>query len=201
MDGTALSLKIFQDLDPSKVTQEDLSEISKFLWQEKKEPSIDFRNPSHLLAIYRLRAELLDEQELDPAHLYGAAAPIINTLIFYETRANLSPLQKDILEYKLSKRSNICIAEEINSKYGKSYNDNYISTIFHQKIIPLIADAAQKHLDIVENLFYPENFKKCKDCGRILLLNTDNFMRQKKSSDGFAPRCKACEKIKRSKYK
>ena len=201
MDDTKLAQKLFGELQPSNFSQEDLQEISDFLWKEKKGPFIDFSNPTHLLAIYRLRAELMDEQEIDPAHLYGAADSIVKTLIYYEEKANLSPLQKDILEYKLSKRSNICIAEEINKKYNKSYNDNYISTIFHQKIIPQIADAAREHLEIVENLFYPENFKKCRDCGRVLLLTTDNFMRQKKSSDGFSPRCKACEKIKRSKYK
>lgn len=143
----------------------------------------------------------MNEQEIDPSNLYGAAAHIVKTLKYYEDKANLTDLQKDILEDKIIKRSNICIAESINKKYNKSYNDNYISTIFHQHILPQIAAAASNHLEIVQNLFYPENFKKCKDCGRVLLLSPDNFMRQKKSSDGFAPRCKVCEKIKRSKYK
>lgn len=200
-DDTKLAHKIFGELIPQNFNEEELKELSDFLWKEKKEPYIDFRDTKHLLEIYKLRADLMDEHELDPAHLYGSAGHIINTLLYYEERANLSPLQKDILEYKLNKRSNICIAEEINKKYNKTYNDNYISTIFHQKILPQIADAAREHLEIVENLFYPENFKKCKDCGRVLLLTADNFMHQKKSADGFSPRCKACEKIKRSKYK
>ena len=200
-DDTKLAQKLFGELVPSNFSEQDLKEISNFLWREKKEPYIDFANPTHLLAIYKQRAELMDEQEIDPAHLYSAADPIVKTLIYYEEHANLTPLQKDILEFKLNKRSNIVIAEEINKKYNKSYNDNYISTIFHQKVIPQIANAAKEHLEIVENLFYPENFKRCRDCGRVLLLTADNFMHQKKSSDGFSPRCKACEKIKRSKYK
>ena len=91
------------------------------------------------------------------------------------------------------------IADIINEKYGTSYNDNYISTIFHQKILPQIAQAATDHYEIVKNLFFPENFKVCKDCGRPLLRDPEIFTRQKKANDGFAPRCKACEKKRRAK--
>ena len=101
---------------------------------------------------------------------------------------------------KLAHKLNSEIASFLNKKYDKHYNENYISTLFHQKLIPQIAQAAIEHRDIAENLFFPENFKKCRDCGRVLLLNADNFVRQKKSMDGFAPRCKKCEKLKRSKY-
>ena len=101
---------------------------------------------------------------------------------------------------KLKFKQNSEIASYVNKTYNKSYNDNYISTIFHQKIISSIAEAAREHREIMENIFYPENFKKCKDCGKTLLMNTDNFVRQKKSNDGFSPRCKRCEKEKRSRY-
>ena len=69
------------------------------------------------------------------------------------------------------------IADYINKKYGKNYNENYISTIYHQKILAAIADAATNHYNVIKNVFYPENFKYCIDCGRLLLMDTNNFMK------------------------
>lgn len=196
-----LQKKIFGEVKPSDFSAEELKEISKILWQEKQPNAIDFTNETHILNLYTARADLRDAQEEDPSQIYGAAAAIVETLKYYEDQANLTPLQKDLLELKLQHKQNSDIANYINKTYKKSYNDNYISTIFHQKIIPQIAEAARTHREIMENIFYPENFKKCKDCGRVLLLNNKNFVKQKKSNDGFSPRCKACEKLKRSKYK
>ena len=203
-DESQLSDKIFntaREPAPNDFTEEDLKTISKLLWKPQTKLYIDFTNPEHVLNVYLMRADLQDQQIEDPHNIYGAAARILNTLEYYETRANLSQLQKDLLELKLRNIPNLEIAKQINSTYNKSYNENYISTIFHQKIIPSVADAALAHREILENIFYPENFKKCKDCGRVLLMTSDNFVKQKKSSDGFSPRCKQCEKIKRSKYK
>lgn len=53
----------------------------------------------------------------------------------------------------------------------------------------------------MENIFFPENFKTCKDCGRVFLRNELNFVRKSKSSDGFSPRCKECEKLLRERRK
>jgi len=53
----------------------------------------------------------------------------------------------------------------------------------------------------MENIFYPENFKKCKDCGKLYLRAPEFFMRQHKTPDGFSPRCKSCQRIKREKEK
>ena len=203
-DDSQLSDKIFncaRPPAPPDFGEEDLEKISKLLWKPQTNIYIDFTNPEHVLNIYLMRADLRDQQLEDPHNIYGAAAHLLNTLEYYETRANLTPLQKDLLELKLRNTPNLEIAKQINKTYNKSYNENYISTIFHQKIIPSVADAALAHREILENIFYPENFKKCKDCGQILLMNSDNFVKQKKSSDGFSPRCKQCEKVKRSKYK
>lgn len=60
---------------------------------------------------------------------------------------------------KLAKKKNVDIAWEINKKYNKTYTPNYISTIFRQRIIPHINDAAKMHKEIIGNIFFPENFK------------------------------------------
>lgn len=203
-DESRLSAKIFnveRTPEPNDFGEEELKQITELLWKPKTSQYIDFTKPEHVLNVYLLRADLRDAEMEDPKSIYGAAGRILCTLEFYETHANLSPLQKDLLELKLHNTTNLEIAKQLNKTYNKSYNENYISTIFHQKIIRSIAAAASEHREILENIFYPENFKKCRDCGRTLLMTSDNFVKQKKSSDGFSPRCKACEKIKRSRYK
>ena len=200
----SLSLSLFKNPYPGQFSDEQLRQISDIVWGAEQIDGklvFDFRNPYHVWCAYILKEDLQDEAMQDPSQIYSAAAAIVETLEYYEKRANLSELQKDLLRMKLEKRQNYDIATFLNQKYGKSYNENYISTIFHQKVLAQIAAAAQEHYDIVSNLFFPENFKRCKDCGQVLLLTTNNFVRQKKSKDGFAPRCKRCERKKRSRYK
>jgi len=91
---------------------------------------IDFTNDAHVLNLYIQRADLMDASAEDPGQIYGAAGAVVKTLIYYEECANLTPLQKDLLELKLRKVSNLNIAAMLNEKYNKSYNENYISTIY-----------------------------------------------------------------------
>ena len=196
-DESDLAQKIFDDPWPAMFTDEELRQVSDLLWHPPEAVFMfDFRRPEHILQLYLTRADLREEEDRS---LEGNAGFLVKTLQYYEDRAHLSDMQKEILEYKLQKKSNMQIATAINMKYNKSYNDNYISTIFHQKIIPSVAEAAVLHQKTMENIFFPENFKRCKDCGRTFLMTPDFFVRQKKSSDGFSPRCKTCEKIKRNK--
>lgn len=193
--------KIFGDPNPYIFTDEEKERISQDLWKHTTNPVLDFTNPKHVLALINSKHDLEDAAIEDPEGIYGAAGALVKTLDYYISKAHLKDALRDILGYKLENWSNLQIARQVNKDYDKTYNENYISTLFHQKIVPAIAQAAQEHREILENIFFPENFKKCKDCGRVLLINNTNFMRQKKSSDGFAPRCKKCEKLKRSKYK
>jgi hypothetical protein len=95
---------------------------------------------------------------------------------------------------KLHKKKNTDIAWDINHKYGKTYTPNYISTIFRQRIIPKINEAATMHKEIIANIFFPENFKQCTACGEIKLRCPENFTRKSRANDGFSSRCKICEK-------
>ena len=95
---------------------------------------------------------------------------------------------------KLAKKKNTDIAWDINHKYNKSYTPNYISTIFRQRIIPKINEAATMHKEIISNIFFPENFKRCTTCGELKLRCPENFTRKSRANDGFASRCKVCEK-------
>ena len=102
---------------------------------------------------------------------------------------------------KIRKVQNQDIADFVNKKYGKKYRANYISTLYCKKCLGSIAQTAKRHREVLENVFFPENFKKCKDCGKVLLVDEENFVRRSRSNDGFSPRCKKCEKIKRENKK
>lgn len=201
-NNSTLSQKIFSwPPDPNNFNEEELKKISDLIWAEQKKESLNFENPEHILALYKSYTDLKDDMAEDPDQIYGSAAAVIRTLEFYESVAKLSDLQRELLQMKIQQKSNNEIKDIINEKYGTTYNDNYISTIYRQKILPSIAQAAAYHRQIMENIFYPENFKKCKDCGRLLLRSPDFFMRQCKASDGYAPRCKSCQKKKREEKK
>jgi hypothetical protein len=73
--------------------------------------------------------------------------------------------------------------------------------IYRQKIIPAIIEAVQYHLRVCENLFFPEEFKECNTCGRLLLRDSYNFVRKSRSKDGFTNRCKRCDKADRERKK
>ena len=198
--------KLFNPLkmpEPSDFTEKELAQISKLLWSRpKQKPSryFDFSDPEHLYNMFLMLDDIEDyvEKHNDSE---STLSFFLKTATFYIERADLTESQKEILTLKIRKVTNQNIAVYINKKYGKTYNDNYISTIFRQKILTKIAETVQLHREIAENLFFKENFKSCRDCGTTLLLHPNNFVRKAKSKDGFAIRCKKCEKEKRQRSK
>ena len=69
------------------------------------------------------------------------------------------------------------------------------------EIIKQINEAAVYHEQIVQNLFFSEEFKKCSACGRTLLKSPRNFVRKSRSKDGYANKCKCCDKKDRQNKK
>ena len=159
----------------------------------------DFRNLEHIYNLFAMFYEMSltkeEEEELFDVNRGG----LMRALNYYIRMADLSDAQRDILGMKLKKMKNADIAYEINKKYKKSYTANYISTIFRQRIIVKINEAAAYHVKIIENLCYPEEWKTCTCCGRTLLRDSENFTKKTRSKDGFTARCKKCEKTARNK--
>ena len=198
-----------KELDPNAYSEEELKIISDYLWNKKEERArsesqsnflvIDFRELEHVYNMLLLYFDLEDEsmkEEID-----SETDSLLRTLFFYSDMANLTEVQKEILNLKIKKVKNQDISSYINKKFGKSYTANYISTIFRQKIIKQINDAAAFHMEIIENIFFPENFKKCSTCGKVKLKNSENFVKKTRSKDGYSNRCKKCDKIEREKKK
>lgn len=200
-----LLFRIWRDLIPTNYSNEDLEVISDLLWKKKNyAPSsnqhwIDFRDLEHVYQIFQVFFELTDAATVAE---FGSNLPaLMRTLEFYVQGADLTDIQREILDMKLRKIKNQDIAIAINSKWKKSYTPNYISTIFRQRIIPKINDAAKYHEKVVGNLFFEEEFKTCTGCGVTMLRDSENFTRKSRSADGFTTRCKRCEKEARNRDK
>lgn len=194
------------DFDPGALDDKSLQLISDLIWKKKninKKRIFDFRELDAVYQLYLFKEELGDkvEKNKEESLVENNLDKLLDTLNFYEQIADLTDAQREILVLKEQKKKNVDIASYVNKKYGKNYTANYISTIFKQKIIGKINDAAKLHQDTIENCFFEENFKKCTDCGRILLLDKRNWVKKSRSKDGFQNRCKRCEKKNREKKK
>lgn len=197
-----LETKLFPHLHNIEVEnykEKDLKEISKIYWKKREEEKnleekiyFSFKNLDHVYQLFLFFFEV--EEEGFKKNLEDTSQELLQTLEFYIEEADLTPLQREILELKKRKIPNIKIAATINEKYGKKYTVNYISTIFTQQIIKKITEAAQLHELIISNIFFKENFKKCTKCGDMVLKDANFFMRKSRASDGFVSRCKICER-------
>lgn len=193
------------NFDPAAFDEEQLRLISNLVWKkkdiDKKKRIFDFRNLEAVYQLYLFKEDFDDRlEEVEYNHIIeNNLSQLLETLNFYEQIADLTDIQREILRMKEKKQKNAEIAGYINKKYGKSYTANYISTIFRQKIIVKINEAAELHRDTIENCFFPENFRKCPDCGRVLLLDARNWVRKVRSKDGFQNKCKRCEREQRKR--
>lgn len=201
-----LAKLIFQDFDQlakQKLEEKELQRISAFFWEkeeeQKKSPKIqfDFTDLETLYELF-LQLENFEDEEIT---VFSTSSYLIQTLNFYIRQADLTDAQREILELKIRKVKNQDIANYINKKYGKTYTINYISTIFRQKIIPSINNAAIYHKQIIRSLPFEEEFKVCTKCGRRLLRDPVNFVRKSRAKDGLSNHCKACDKRDREEKK
>ena len=199
----ALLFRPWEDLHPWAYNESQLEEISDHIWKKEaykptaNQKYIDFRELEHVYQLFQLFFELEDAAEV--AEMESNLPQLMATLKFYTEQAELSEVQREILDMKLRKVKNIDIADVINKKWGKSYTANYISTIFRQRIIPKINEAAAYHAKLASNVFFEEEFKTCTGCKKIMLRDTNNFTRKARSKDGYTTRCKKCEKASRNK--
>lgn len=164
--------------------------------------SIDFRDPEQIYILITQYDELRDTAAaLMINHVDSPIPNLLKTLEYYISNTILSDSQRDILSMKRAGQKNNDIVAHINSTYNKTYTANYISTIYHKKILPAIANAATYHEKLYYALNDPLNFKRCSTCGTYYLRSEDNFVRKTRARDGFANRCKLCDKLARASAK
>ncbi len=205
LSSNHLIFKPFSQLTPDNFTYNELKQISLYYWEKRDEealaPSIffDYREPEHIYNLFLQFDEIQEEFSEKPFD--STIDQVLSTLNYYISITELTPIYQEILQLKIDKVKNQRIAAHINKKYGKSYSANYISTIFRQKIIKQICEAVTYHSKIIENLAFPENFKKCTSCGRTLLKDSYNFVKKSRAKDGFSNKCKCCDKKEREEKK
>ena len=187
--------KIWQWPIQPNFQEEELEFLVREIWKEQPTESLyfDFRNVEHLYNAFLQLNDLKDAVATEESAESNLGA-FVETLEFYAAAADLNESQRLIFELKVAHKQNSEIASIINSKYGTHYNENYISTIWRKKILEEIALIPTLQLEELKEVFYPENWKKCTRCGRLLRRDPRYFMRKKTSSDGLGSRCKKCEK-------
>lgn len=201
IDGSEEQGLVFQDIEnlyPKFFSESDLKKISHTYWYHKEMDTklfFDFTNEDHVYALLCSYVDLKSEIRSDD--FISTTKFLFPTLEFYIRNSNLSDAYKEILDLKIHHTRNTDIIKIVNQKYNKAYTDNYISTIFKQKIVNKITHTAALHEKIVSNLFFSEEFGECITCHRQLLLDTEFFTRKQKSKSGYSSRCKQCEREKR----
>lgn len=203
LKGDPLSPLVFREwekLNPYTYSDEELDRLIRYYWDKKSQSRpllfFDFRELEH---VYELLNQWEELEEFQTTDLNSNLNKLLDTLKYYVEMTDLTEAQREILDLKINKTKNSDIASCINKKYGKSYTANYISTIFRQKIIPSINQTAIFHALVIENMCFTENFKKCRGCGKWLLIDAENFVRKSRSKDGFSAKCKICDRLDRQK--
>ena len=200
-----LLFREMENLIPSSYTTAELEQIVKYYWQKNQQKKaigalyFDFQELEHVYELFGQLEEI--EESIDELPVESNLGKLAKTLQYYIGLTELTEAQKEVLDLKIQKWKNQDIADLVNKKHGKTYTANYISTIFRQKIIPRINETVSLHTLIVENLTFPENFKKCNGCGRTLLADSVYFVRKTRSKDGLSTKCKKCDKEEREKKK
>ena len=113
-----------------------------------------------------------------------------------------NPIYYDIMIYKIDKKTNNEIAQLIHQKFGVKYSEEYISSIWRQKIPKMIATKAQKDWIVWHYSFEEKGkWKKCSRCGEVKLAHSFFFSKNGSSKDGWYSLCKDCRNGKTKKKK
>ena len=154
----------------------------------------DFTNKDHVCHLILFYEELKDMVKDTPDSIIWN---LLWTLDFYSRKANFSQQEQLIYELKKYRTNNREIANELERQLNIKHGENYISTIWRNKVCGGIAAAAELNYDEYMMRNKVNNWKQCNTCGRILLRDKRNFVQKAQSLDGLTGRCKVCDKIKR----
>ena len=167
------------------------------LYNRKAEKIIDFRNPNHIYQLFEHYEDLLCGAT-HPDNLFGNIA---RTLDWYIGQANLREQHYIIIAMKKKKCTNKQINKVLTEKCGTTHSENYISTIWTQKICKEIATAAKLHYEAFLARDDDGAWKKCNVCGAIKLRTNAYFVKKNHTGDGLSGRCKCCDRIYRLRRK
>ncbi len=169
-------------------------------WNAVSENFLDLWNPRHvseLLANYAtIKDDTWDKLDSDLRWLIVDLEDSIDKALVNE------PVLKEILICKIDKLSNEDIQKVLLEKYGKTHSQEYISSLYRNKIPQLIVE--QQKEDWVNYIYtehLPGNYKTCTRCGEVKLALNRYFSINRTSSSKFYSICKVCRNNKNQKPK
>lgn len=110
------------------------------------------------------------------------------------------PLYDKICEYKVDGLPNVEIQEKIQLEFGIKHSQEYISSLWRNKIPKIIASEAEDRLlDWYMLSEMKGKYKKCSRCGQVKLAHNKYFSKNKTSRDNFYSICKVCRNTKSGK--
>jgi len=108
------------------------------------------------------------------------------------------PIYERIVELKVDGVQNAMIQQTLQVEFGLSYSNEYISSLWREKIPTLIASAAEdEYLDWYFLNVERGKYKKCSRCGKTKLAIGKYFSKNSGSLDGWYSICKECRNKKK----
>ena len=103
-----------------------------------------------------------------------------------------------IVIMKIDGKTNAEIKEALQEKLGLNPTEEYISTLWRNRIPKHIADfAAKEHLIWMSTELVESKWKRCSCCREYKLASSVFFSKNKSSKDGFYSLCKECRNKKK----
>lgn len=164
-------------------------------WNVVSENFLNLWDPKHvseILANYStIKEDTWDKLDSDLKWMLTDLEAVIDKALENE------PVLKEILICKIDKMSNEDIQKALLDKYGKTHSQEYISSLYRNKIPQLIVE--QQKEDWVSYIYtehLPGNYKTCTRCGEVKLALNRYFSINRTSSSKFYSICKKCRNNK-----
>lgn len=158
--------------------------------------TVNLQDPEQVLALIinytGLRSEFGDDNQSDIKWVLVDLDRII------EKSLKSKPSLKYILLLKIAGASNAEIRDGLIRKYNIDHTQEYISSLYRNKIPEIIAETARE--EWIENIFMNKlkgEYKRCSRCKQIKLASNRYFSINRTSSSNFYSVCKSCRNKKR----
>lgn len=157
--------------------------------------TVNLQDPEQVLALIinytGLKSEFGDDNQSDIKWVLVDLDRII------EKSLKSKPSLKYILLLKIAGASNAEIREGLIRKYNIDHTQEYISSLYRNKIPEIIAETARE--EWIENIFMNKlkgEYKRCSRCKQIKLASNRYFSINRTSSSNFYSVCKSCRNKK-----
>ena len=151
--------------------------------------TFDWENPNHIYALicnyFNMKNLLWDKLDTD-----GHA--LLMDFDRYRAMTPFTEVRNFILDSKINQLTQAEICHDVQVKFGLKYGESRLYTIINREIPDKIAETARKHRLLTTTP--PSECKKCTMCGRLLPRDNLFFVTNRSRKDGFASRCKECER-------